>query len=120
MNRLNPYTTANIHHLMQFGEVWAYGQKYTVEDYTLIANENPGDVTTFIQPPPFYDRFDIALYLSSLTVSQKFALQELNNDYGYDLIKSMPRVMEPGDLAEIRREVEETEVEPGLIGFINT
>jgi MoxR-like ATPase len=120
VNRLNPYTTANIHHLMQFGEVWAYGQKYTVEDYTLIANENPGDVTTFIQPPPFYDRFDIALYLNSLTVSQKFALQELNNDYGYDLIKSMPRVMEPGDLWEIRREVEETEVEPGLIGFINT
>ncbi|MEM2941029.1 MAG: MoxR family ATPase [Thermoproteota archaeon] len=120
VNRLNPYTTANIHHLMQFGEVWAYGQKYSVEDYTLIANENPNDVTTFIQPPPFYDRFDVALYLNSLTVSQKFALQELNNDYGHDLIKSMPHVMGPKDLSEIRREVEETEVEPGIIGFINT
>lgn len=120
VNRLNPYTTANIHHLMQFGEVWAYGQKYSVEDYTLIANENPSDVTTFIQPPPFYDRFDIALYLNSLTVSQKFALQELNNEYGYDLIKSMPHVMNSEDLSEIRKEVEETEVEPELIGFINT
>lgn len=120
VNRLNPYTTANIHHLMQFGEVWAYGQKYSVEDYTLIANENPGDVTTFIQPPPFYDRFDVVLYLNSLTVSQKFALQELNNEYGHDLIKSMPHVMNSEDLSEIRKEVEETEVESELTGFINT
>jgi len=120
VNRLNPYTTANIHHLMQFGEVWAYGQKYSVDDYTLVANENPNDLTTFIQPPPFYDRFDIALYLNSLTVSQKFTLQELNNNYGYDLIRSMPHVMDPEDLSEIRREVEETEVEPSIIGLINT
>lgn len=119
VNRLNPYTTANIHHLMQFGEVWAYGQKYGVEDYTLIANENPGDVTTFVQPPPFYDRFDVVLYLNSLTVSQKFSLQELNNGYGYDLVKSMPQVMGFEDLCEIRKEVEETEVEPEMVGFIN-
>jgi MoxR-like ATPase len=46
VNRLNPYTTANVYHLMQFGEVWAYGQKYTVEDYTLLATENPSDATT--------------------------------------------------------------------------
>ncbi|MEM2375915.1 MAG: AAA family ATPase, partial [Candidatus Bathyarchaeia archaeon] len=46
LNRLNPYTTANIHHLMQFGEVWAYGQRSKVEDYILIANENPSDPTS--------------------------------------------------------------------------
>ncbi|HDN01942.1 MAG TPA: hypothetical protein ENF42_03095 [Candidatus Bathyarchaeota archaeon] len=53
MNRLNPYTTANIHHMMQFGEVWAYGQRNEIGDYTLIANENPMDVTSFVHPPPF-------------------------------------------------------------------
>ncbi|NHV99711.1 MAG: AAA domain-containing protein [Thaumarchaeota archaeon] len=120
VNRLNPYTTANVYHLMQFGEVWAYGQKYTVEDYTLLATENPSDATTFVQPPPFYDRFDITIYLNSLTVSQKFALQELNNNYGHDLVRSMPQVIGTEDLMEIRREVEETDVEPELIGFINT
>jgi MoxR-like ATPase len=120
VNRLNPYTTANIHHLMQFGEVWAYGQRYMVGDYTLIANENPHDMTTFIQPPPFYDRFDIVLYLNSLTVSQKFALQELNNLYGYNLVDSMPHAMSQEDLVEIRREVESTEVESKIVGFINT
>ncbi|MGQ9478702.1 MAG: AAA family ATPase [Thermoproteota archaeon] len=119
VNRLNPYTTANIHHLMQFGEVWAYGKRYIVEDYTLIANENPNDVTTFVQPPPFYDRFDIAIYLNSLTISQKFALQELNNGYAYDLIGSMPRVMSLEELSEIRKEVEETDVDPETVGFIN-
>lgn len=120
VNRLNPYTTANIHHLMQFGEVWAYGQRYSVEDYTLIANENPHDTTTFIQPPPFYDRFDIVIYLNSLTVSQKFALQELNHSYSYDLVDSMPRVVSSEDLGRIRMEVENTEVEPRIVGFINT
>ncbi len=120
VNRLNPYTTANIHHLMQFGEVWAYGQRYSVEDYTLIANENPHDTTTFIQPPPFYDRFDIVIYLNSLTVSQKFALQELNHSYSYDLVDSMPQVISYEDLSRIRMEVENTEVEPGIMGFINT
>jgi len=120
VNRLNPYTTANVYHLMQFGEVWAYGQKYTVEDYTLLATENPSDATTFVQPPPFYDRFDITIYLNSLTVSQKFALQELNNNYGHDLVRSMPQVIGTEDLMEIRREVEETDVEPEFIGFINT
>lgn len=120
VNRLNPYTTANVYHLMQFGEVWAYGQKYTVEDYTLLATENPSDATTFVQPPPFYDRFDITIYLNSLTVSQKFALQELNNNYDHDLVRSMPQVIGTEDLMEIRREVEETDVEPELIGFINT
>jgi MoxR-like ATPase len=69
VNRLNPYTTANIHHLMQFGEVWAYGQKTPVEDYSLVANENPMDATSFIHPPPFYDRFDICIFLNSLTFS---------------------------------------------------
>jgi len=120
VNRLNPYTTANIHHLMQFGEVWAYSQRYSVEDYTLIANENPHDTTTFIQPPPFYDRFDIVIYLNSLTVSQKFALQELNHSYSYDLVDSMPHVISYEDLSRIRMEVENTEVEPGIMGFINT
>ncbi|MBO3769758.1 MAG: MoxR family ATPase [Thermoproteota archaeon] len=119
VNRLNPYTTANIHHLMQFGEVWAYGQKYTVEDYTLIANENPNDSTTFMQPPPFYDRFDIAVYLNSLSISQKFALQEFNEKNGYDLVRSMPQVMSFEELSQIRREVEETELDPEITGFIN-
>ncbi|MDW8034556.1 MAG: MoxR family ATPase, partial [Nitrososphaerota archaeon] len=119
VNRLNPYTTANIHHLMQFGEVWAYGQKYTVEDYTLIANENPNDSTTFMQPPPFYDRFDIAVYLNSLSISQKFALQEFNEKNGYDLVGSMPQVMSFDELSKIRREVEEAELDPEIIGFIN-
>lgn len=119
VNRLNPYTTANIHHLMQFGEVWAYGQKYAVEDYTLIANENPNDSTTFLQPPPFYDRFDIAVYLNSLSISQKFALQEFNEKNGYDLVRSMPQVMSFDELSQIRREVEETELDPEIIGFIN-
>ena len=35
VNRLNPYTSANVHHLMQFGEVWAYGQRTGVGDYVL-------------------------------------------------------------------------------------
>ncbi|MBO3840000.1 MAG: MoxR family ATPase [Thermoproteota archaeon] len=120
VNRLNPYTTANIHHLMQFGEVWAYGQRYTVDDYTLIANENPHDTTTFIQPPPFYDRFDVVIYLNSLTVSQKFALQELNHLYSYNLVDSMPHVISSEDLCKIRMGVENTEVEPAIVGFINT
>ncbi|MEM2261717.1 MAG: MoxR family ATPase [Thermoproteota archaeon] len=119
VNRLNPYTTANIHHLMQFGEVWAYGQKYTIGDYTLIANENPNDSTTFMQPPPFYDRFDIAVYLNSLSISQKFALQEFNEKNGHDLVGSMPHVMSFEELSQIRREVEETELDPEIIGFIN-
>jgi MoxR-like ATPase len=119
VNRLNPYTTANVHHMMQFGEVWAYGQKSTASDYTLIANENPNDLTTFIQPPPFYDRFDVCVYLNSLTVSQKFELQEKNNRYENDLINSMPQVIKYEDLLEIRREVEGTELDPETLGFIN-
>ncbi|MBO3763303.1 MAG: MoxR family ATPase [Thermoproteota archaeon] len=119
VNRLNPYTTANVHHMMQFGEVWAYGQKSMAEDYTLIANENPNDLTTFIQPPPFYDRFDVCVYLNSLTVSQKFELQEKNNNYGNDLVNSMPQVVSYEDLLEIRREVEETNLDPETLGFIN-
>jgi len=119
VNRLNPYTTANVHHMMQFGEVWAYGQKLNVGDYTLIANENPGDITTFTQPPPFYDRFDICIYLSSLTLSQKFELQEKNSVYNYDLVNSMPQILSYNELTEIRNEVEKVEIDYEILGLIN-
>ncbi|MFB0502366.1 MAG: AAA family ATPase [Candidatus Bathyarchaeia archaeon] len=119
VNRLNPYTTANIHHLMQFGEVWAYGQKTPVEDYSLVANENPMDATSFIHPPPFYDRFDICIFLNSLTLSEKFRLQELMNDYGQRLVDSMPQVLSFDELGEARKEVAEVDLDPELAGYIN-
>jgi len=119
LNRLNPYTTANIHHLMQFGEVWAYGQRAKVEDYILVANENPSDATSFMHPPPFYDRFDICIFLRTLTFSEKFRLQELLDKYDWDLIGSMPQVLSFEELQEIRKEVANIELDPELIGYIN-
>ena len=119
MNRLNPYTTANIHHMMQFGEVWAYGQRTAIGDYTLIANENPMDVTSFIHPPPFYDRFDVCLYLSSLTLSEKFQLQDLLEKYDWNIVESMPQVLSFEELEEARREVTSEELSPEIIGYIN-
>jgi len=119
LNRLNPYTTANIHHLMQFGEVWAYGQRSKVEDYILIANENPSDPTSFTHPPPFYDRFDICVYLRTLTFSEKFQLQDLLEKHDWNLVESMPQVLSFEDLQEIRAEVADIELEPDLIGCIN-
>ncbi len=119
VNRLNPYTTANIHHLMQFGEVWAYGKRAKVADYALVANENPMDATSFIHPPPFYDRFDICLFLRSLTLSEKFQLQELLEKYDWDLINSMPQVFSFNELEAVRKEVTAVELDPSLIGYIN-
>jgi len=119
MNRLNPYTTANIHHLMQFGEVWAYGQRTGVEDYTLVANENPMDATSFVHPPPFYDRFDVCVFLRSLTLSEKFQLQELLGKYGSNMIDSMPQVLSFEELDEIRKEVAEVELDSDLTGYVN-
>ena len=120
VNRLNPYTTANIYHMLQFGEVWAYGHRAKVEDYTLIANENPQDPTTFIHPPPFYDRFDVCVYLRPLTLSEKFALQEILEKYKGEIVETMPQVLSPEDLREIREEVEEIEIDIELRGLINT
>ena len=119
VNRLNPYTTANIHHMMQFGEVWAYGQRIKVGDYVLMANENPADPTTFVHPPPFYDRFDICVYLSSLTLSDKFRLQSLLENYGERLVESMPQVLTFEELQEARREVEEVELDVEIVGTVN-
>jgi len=119
VNRLNPYTTANIHHLMQFGEVWAYGKRARVGDYLLIANENPMDATSFIHPQPFYDRFDVCLFLRSLTLSEKFQLQDLLEKYDGDLIGSMPQVLSFEDIEDARRQVSEVELDPSQIGFIN-
>ena len=119
MNRLNPYTTANIHHMMQFGEVWAYGQRTAIGDYTLIANENPMDVTSFVHPPPFYDRFDVCLYLSSLTLSEKFQLQDLLEKYDWNIVESMPQVLSFEELEEARREVTSEKLSPEIIGYIN-
>ncbi len=119
VNRLNPYTTANIHHLMQFGEVWAYGQRTCVEDYTLVANENPMDATSFVHSPPFYDRFDVCLFLSSLTLNEKFQLQGLLDKYGQDLVNSMPQVLSFQGLEDARKEVAEVDLEPDLTGYIN-
>jgi len=119
VNRLNPYTTANIHHLMQFGEVWAYGNKAKVEDYVLVANENPMDATSFIHPPPFYDRFDVCLYLRSLTLSEKFRLQELLEKYDWNLFETMPQVFSFDELIEARKEVAQVELDPTLTGYVN-
>ncbi|MEM3013918.1 MAG: AAA family ATPase [Candidatus Bathyarchaeia archaeon] len=119
VNRLNPYTTANIHHLMQFGEVWAYGKKAKVGDYVLIANENPMDATSFIHPPPFYDRFDICLFLRSLTLSEKFQLQEILEKYDWNLVSSMPQVLSFDELEEARKEVATIELDPSVVGNIN-
>lgn len=119
VNRLNPYTTSNIHHMMQFGEVWAYGQRVKVGDYVLLANENPADPTTFMHPPPFYDRFDICVYLSSLSLSDKFKLQSLLESYEGELVESMPQVLTFEELQSIRREVEEVELDSETVGLIN-
>ncbi|RLE82111.1 MAG: hypothetical protein DRJ36_00805 [Thermoprotei archaeon] len=118
-NRLNPYTAASIYHMLQFGEVWAYSQKLKVGDYTLIANENPHDQTTFVHPPPFYDRFDICVYLSSLSFSEKFILEDILDKYDGDLVGSMPQVLTPEELAEIRREIERVEIDVEIKGLIN-
>jgi len=119
VNRLNPYTSANVHHLMQFGEVWAYGQRTGVEDYVLMANENPGDPTTFIHPPPFYDRFDICVYLSSLTWREKFMLQDLMEKYEGQLVESMPQVLSLEELEEARKEVSSLRLSSETLGQIN-
>ncbi len=119
VNRLNPYTTANIHHMMQFGEAWAYGQKTGIGDYTLVANENPTDATSFVHPPPFYDRFDICVFLDSLTLSEKFQLQELMDKYENNIVESMPQVLSFEELEEARREVSNVDLDPELIGYIN-
>jgi len=119
VNRLNPYTTANVHHMMQFGDVWAYGQKTTVGDYTLLANENPGDPSTFIHSPPFYDRFDVSVPLNSLTLGEKFRLQELLDRYEGSLVESMPQVLSSEELEEARKEVLEVKSNPDLVGYIN-
>ncbi|MBS7627861.1 AAA family ATPase [Candidatus Bathyarchaeota archaeon] len=119
VNRLNPYTTANIHHMMQFGEVWAYGQRAQVGDYVIVANENPMDPTTFIHPPPFYDRFDICVFLRSLTLREKFRLQSLLEKYEGEIVSSMPQVISQEELEAIRKEVQEVELSPELMGAIN-
>jgi len=119
VNRLNPYTTANIHHLMQFGEVWAYGQRTHVEDYIFVANENPMDATSFVHSPPFYDRFDVCLFLSSLTLGEKFQLQELLDRYSQDLVNSMPQVLSFEELEEARKEVAAVDLDPDLTGYVN-
>ncbi|HHC19501.1 MAG TPA: hypothetical protein ENK81_03780 [Euryarchaeota archaeon] len=119
VNRLNPYTAANIYHMLQFGEVWAYGQRYQIGDYTLIANENPHDPTTFVHPPPFYDRFDVVVYLRPLSLSEKFQLEDILERYGNSLVDSMPQVLSPEDLEEIRDEVAQVELDVELKGFIN-
>jgi len=119
VNRLNPYTAAGIYHMLQFGEVWAYGQKIKVEDYTLIANENPHDPTTFVHPPPFYDRFDICVYLSSLSFSEKFQLQDLVEKYEGNILESMPQVITFEELEEARKEVRKVKLDVELRGTVN-
>jgi len=119
VNRLNPYTSANVHHMMQFGEVWAYGQRTAIEDYVLLANENPGDPTTFMHPPPFYDRFDICVYLSSLTWREKFLLQELIEKYEGQLVGSMPQMLSLEELQEARKEVSSLRLSSDILGQIN-
>ncbi|MEM0042992.1 MAG: MoxR family ATPase [Thermofilaceae archaeon] len=118
VNRLNPYTASNIYHLLQFGEVWAYGQRYVLGDFVLLANENPADPTTFIHPPPFYDRFDVCVNLSSLPLSDKFRLQKLVESYG-SLVDTMPQVIDFETLREARREVKEVEVDVDLLATVN-
>lgn len=119
VNRLNPYTTANIYHMLQFGEVWAYGERRKTEDFILISNENPSDPTTFKHPPPFYDRFDIVIYLKSLTLSEKFELQSLLKKYGGDLIRTMPQTISFDEIKEIREEINDVEIDVELKGIIN-
>ncbi|MEM2164680.1 MAG: AAA family ATPase [Candidatus Bathyarchaeia archaeon] len=119
VNRLNPYTTAGIYHLMQFGEVWSYGKRLRVGDYILIANENPNDVGTFIHPPPFYDRFDICILLRTLSLSEKFKLEEALKKFKGSLVESMPQILDVNELDEIRREVSEIELDIETLGMIN-
>jgi MoxR-like ATPase len=119
VNRLNPYTSANVHHMMQFGEVWAYGQRTAVEDYVLFANENPGDPTTFLHPPPFYDRFDVCVYLGSLSWREKFLLQDLMEKYSWQLVESMPQVLSFEELEEARKEVAAVKLNSETMGQIN-
>jgi MoxR-like ATPase len=77
------------------------------------------DASSFIHPPPFYDRFDICFYLRSLTLSEKFQLQEILEKYDWDLIGSMSQILSFDELEEVRKEVAAQELDPTLVGNIN-
>ncbi|NIM46480.1 MAG: hypothetical protein GTO54_12820, partial [Nitrososphaeria archaeon] len=59
------------------------------------------------------------LYLRSLTLSEKFRLQELLERYDWNLFETMPQVFSFDELAEARKEVAQVEIDPALAGYVN-
>lgn len=115
INRLSPYAQNILLSLLAEGVVKYQNQSYPIGDFTVFATMNPPDEGNEILPPPFMDRFALAL---PITMPDHSTLQTIGkiddsekNDFSFAL--------DNGVLNEIKDEVSKIKYDSDAEEFIN-
>ena len=116
INRLTPYAQNILLSLLAEGVVKYQNQSYPIGDFTVFATMNPPDEGNVILPPPFMDRFALALPITMPDHSTLQTIGKTDDSQKNDFSFSLGGVA----LNEIKDEVSKLKYDPEAEEFINT
>ena len=116
INRLTPYAQNILLSLLAEGVVKYQNQSYPIGDFTVFATMNPPDEGNEILPPPFMDRFALALPITMPDHSTLQTIGKTDDSQKNDFSFSLGGVA----LNEIKDEVSKLKYDPEAEEFINT
>ena len=116
INRLTPYAQNILLSLLAEGVVKYQNQTYPIGDFTVFATMNPPDEGNVILPPPFMDRFALALPITMPDHSTLQTIGKTDDSQKNDFSFSLGGVV----LDEIKDEVSKLKYDPEAEEFINT
>ena len=116
INRLTPYAQNILLSLLAEGVVKYQNQTYPIGDFTVFATMNPPDEGNVILPPPFMDRFALALPITMPDHSTLQTIGKTDDSQKNDFSFSLGGVA----LNEIKDEVSKLKYDPEAEEFINT
>ncbi|MBT3984662.1 AAA domain-containing protein, partial [archaeon] len=115
INRLTPYAQNILLSLLAEGVVKYQNQSYPIGDFTVFATMNPPDEGNEILPPPFMDRFALALPITMPDHSTLQTIGKTDDSQKNDFSFSLGGVA----LNEIKDEVSKLKYDPEAEEFIN-
>ena len=115
INRLTPYAQNILLSLLAEGVVKYQNQSYPIGDFTVFATMNPPDEGNVILPPPFMDRFALALPITMPDHSTLQTIGKTDDSQKNDFSFSLGGVV----LDEIKDEVSKLKYDPEAEEFIN-